>query len=125
MPRLPHQGIAAARTPVFPLTEDFGDDLWSEFKPSLTELHAIVTDNYIDGSDPVLHVRCRDGRNWTIELASRARNVAIGLTGAAALPGDEVHVIGRRTRHFGEYRIKAVHLTIGDRAFELYPEALC
>lgn len=121
MPRLPEAGIAALRTPAFDLNTI---DTWNDFKPHLTRLEAVVTDNYATGSDPVLCVRDAEGRNWTVELASRARNVEIGLTESAALPGDPVSVIGRRTRHFGEQRIKAVHLTIADRAFELYPGAL-
>lgn len=121
MPRLPEAGIAALRTPAFDLTTI---ETWDDFKARLTRLDAVVTDNYATGSDPVLCVRDADGRNWTVELASRARNMEIGLTESAALPGDPVRVIGRRTRHFGEQRIKAVHLTIADRAFELYPGAL-
>ncbi|MFC3628447.1 hypothetical protein ACFOM8_03210 [Paracoccus angustae] len=123
MPRLPQTGIADRRTPAFTLP-DVRDGSWDEFKPHLTQLDAELTDNYAAGSDPVLCVRDRDGRNWTIELASHARNAEIGLSQAAALPGDPVRVIGRRTRHFGEQRIKAVHLTIAGRPFELYPGAL-
>lgn len=123
MPRLPAYGIAALRTPAFDPTL-IDDDTWDEFKPHLTELEAVVTDNYATGSDPVLCVSDKDGRNWTIELAGRARNAAIGLSDAAALPGDPVRVIGRRTRHFGEQRIKAVHLIIAGRTFDLYPGAL-
>ncbi|MCZ0960326.1 hypothetical protein [Paracoccus benzoatiresistens] len=123
MPRLPETGIADVRTPAFDLPNAL-DTTWSEFKPHLTQLEAVVTDNYIDGSDPVLCASDEDGRNWTIELASHARNAEIGLKGSAVLPGDPVRVIGRRTRHFGEQRIKAVHLTIAGRPFELYPGAL-
>ena len=122
MPRLPETGIADRRTPAFAPAPAI--DIWDEFKPHLTQLDAELTDNYAAGSDPVLCVRDRDGRNWTIELASHARNAEIGLSKAAALPGDPVRVIGRRTRHFGEQRIKAVHLTIAGRPFELYPGAL-
>lgn len=121
MPRLPDTGIAALRTPAFDLTA-IPD--WDDFKPNLTRLEAVVTDNYATGSDPVLCVRDADGRNWTVELAGRARNAEIGLTERAALPGDPVSIIGRRTRHFGEQRIKAVQLVIAGRTFELYPGAL-
>lgn len=124
MPRLPVYGIAALRTPAFDLTTTIDDDIWDEFQPHLTELEAVVTDNYATGSDPVLCVRDKNGRNWTIELASRVRNAEIGLKESAALPGDPVRIIGRRIRHFGEQRIKAVHLTIAGRAFEVYPGAL-
>ncbi|MTD99918.1 hypothetical protein GIY56_06440 [Paracoccus sp. YIM 132242] len=123
MPRVLEHGTADSRTPAFVPTP-IDDDAWDEFKPHLTRLEAVVTDNYVSGSDPVICVRDEDGRNWTVELASRARNTEIGLKESAAMPGDPVRVIGRRTRHFGEQRIKAVHLTIAGRPFELYPGAL-
>jgi len=68
------------------------DHTWDEFKPCFTELEAVVTDNYSDGSDPVLCVRDEDGCNWTIELASHARNAEIGLKASAALPGDPIRI---------------------------------
>lgn len=88
-------------------------------REELVRLDAIVTDNYIAGSDPTLQVRAPDGVNWTIELAKRAHNREAGLTESQALPGDVVTVVGHRTQSFGEYRIKARHLTIGGRSFDL------
>lgn len=123
MPRLPITSIAAARTPALTLPKEYRDDPWLDFKPELMEVDAIVIDNNIDSSDPVLNVRARGGRNWTIELADRARHAEIGLKTSAALPFERIHVIGRRTRIFGEYRIKALRLIIGDRIFDLYPDA--
>ena len=105
--RVPDDGLAhmAGRLP----SED-GD---------LIRLDAIVTDNYISGSDPALQVRAPDGVNWTIELASRSRNRDAGLTESQALPGDLVAVVGRQISHFGENRIKAQRLTIAGRSFDL------
>lgn len=85
----------------------------------MVRLDAIVTDNYIDGSDPTLQVRAPDGVNWTIELSSRAQNRQAGLTESQALPGDVVTVVGQAIPAFGENRIKARHLTIGGRKFDL------
>ncbi len=94
-----------------------------EFKQKLMLIEAVVTDNYIDGSDPLLYVRGHDGRNWAVELGTRSHNERLGLTGAAAMPGDRIRVVGRRTRLFGEYRIKAVRLSIGDRTYRLHSPA--
>lgn len=69
-----------------------------------------------------MQVRAHDGVNWTIELASRSRNARAGLTESQALPGDQVSVVGRRTAQFGENRIKATHVTIGDKTFDLSEE---
>ncbi|MEE2862482.1 MAG: hypothetical protein VYB46_16980 [Pseudomonadota bacterium] len=89
----------------------------------LTRLDATITDININGSDPTLQVRAPDGMNWTIELASHARNRAIGLTNAAMLPGDRVQVAGEPARAFGETRIKALRLTINDQRFDLAEES--
>lgn len=85
----------------------------------LIRLDAIVTDNYISGSDPVLQVRAPDGVNWTIELSTGFHNRQVGLTESQALPGDVVTVVGQAMQVFGENRIKARHLTIGGRSFDL------
>lgn len=117
-------GGAALRPAAGALSSAMETPDWDDFKPHLTEIRAVVIDNNIQGSDPVLCVRDPDGRNWTVELASRTRNAEIGLKASAALPGDPVRIIGRRTRHFGEQRIKAVHLEIAGRSFALYPGAI-
>lgn len=88
----------------------------------LVRLDAVVTDNNIAGSDPVLQVRAPDGMNWTIELASHSRNEHAGLRASLALPGDAVSVVGHAMHAFGESRIKARHLTIGGRSFDLSGE---
>lgn len=124
MPYLALFGIAVECKPVFAPDDALAGDKWSDFDDEMIRLDAIVIDNNISGSDPTLQVRARDGVNWTIELASRHRNRDAGLTESQALPGDLASVVGRRIHHFGENRIKAVHVTIGDRQFDLYPGAL-
>ncbi|MDP5308834.1 hypothetical protein [Paracoccus spongiarum] len=124
MPRFPAFGIAVDRKPVFARDDILPHDRWSEFEEEPTRLDATITDVNIGGSDPTIQVRAADGVNWTIELAPHSRNREAGLTAAMALPGDRVSVVGRRTHHFGENRVKALHLTIADREFVLYPDCL-
>ncbi|SES90659.1 hypothetical protein [Paracoccus homiensis] len=118
-----HPGLAGAQRRVFAYDDMIARDAWSDFDAELIRFEAVVTDNNIAGSDPTLQVRAPDGTNWTIELANHARNDQVGLTQAQALPGDPVQVHGRRIHHFGENRIKATRLTIGEREFLLFPEA--
>lgn len=117
-------GIDVNDRRVFARDDLLAQDGWSDFEDNLTRLDATITDIYISGSDPTLQVRARDGVNWTIELADRGRNRDAGLTDRAALPGDSISILGRRTHHFGENRIKAMQLTIGNKSFELYPDCL-
>lgn len=122
MPHFPSFGPAVVRQPVLAPDDALAQDRWTEFEDGLIRLDATVIDNNIGGSDPTLQVRAHDGLNWTIALATRNRNLAAGLTESQALPGDSVSVVGRRTQHFGENRIKATHVTIGDKSFYLYPD---
>ena len=96
---------------------------WSGFENDLTRLDATITDLAIGGSQPSIQVRARDGVNWTIELAGRDRTHAAGLTDRQAAPGDTVQIVGHQSRSTSDSRIKARHLTIAGRAFELYPDA--
>ncbi len=123
MSRLIHQGFAPRQSACL-ILPDSADEGWTDFKEKLTRLDGIVTDNFIDGSDPVLQIRAEDGRNWTVELGSRAQNDAAGLTAASAMPDDPVTIMGRRTRNFGEYRIKALRVMIANKAFDLFPDSI-
>lgn len=122
MLHFPGTGIAILQPRCFGRDDLVARENWSDFEEDATRLTATVTDSNISGSDPTLQVRARDGVNWTVELGSRVRNREAGLTPAQVMPGDRVQILGRRTHHFGEYRIKAMNLTIGDRAFDLYPD---
>ncbi|RMC37470.1 hypothetical protein [Paracoccus alkanivorans] len=124
MPHFPCFGINVIRTRLFSPDDGLSDDRWSDFEDELTRLDATITDINISGSDPTLQVRASDGVNWTIELGGHSRNRETGLEDALATPGDPISVVGRCTHHFGENRIKAVKLTIGDRDYQLYPEEL-
>lgn len=124
MPRIPFFGFAVDRTPVFARDDILPSDRWSDFEEDLTRLEATITDISISGSDPSIQVRARDGMNWTIELGGRSRNRDVGLLDARPIPGDKVTVLGRRTHHFGEARIKALQLTIDDQEYAIYPELL-
>ena len=129
MPHFPLFGPAVVRKPVLAPDDALVQDRWTDFDDEMIRLDAIVIDNNIGGSDPTLQVRACDGVNWTIELATRSRNLKAGLTESQAgylrdflSVGDPVSVVGRRTAHFGENRIKATHVTIGEKAFDLSPD---
>ncbi len=115
-------GLAGATRRVHACDDLIARDLWADFDDEVIQMEAVVIDNNIGGTDPSLQVRARDGVNWTIELASHARNNQVGLTPSQALPGDPVQIRGRRTHHFGENRIKATRVTIAAREFALFAE---
>lgn len=123
MPHFPPFGPLAPRKPLSAPDDALAHDRWSDFDDERIVLDAVIIDNNISGSVPALEVRAADGGSWTVELGRHARNEAAGLTQAQALPGDRVAVVGRPAHRFGENRIKALHVTIAERRFDLYPEA--
>ena len=124
MQYFPLSGRIALRSRTHARDDILAHESWSAFEAETTLLEATVIDNNITGSDRTLQVRAADGYNWTIELADRARNEDVGLDNGSAATGDTVVVVGMRAQHFGENRIKAVQLTIGDKDYALYPELL-
>lgn len=122
MPHFSCLGAKALLSRCFAPEGAAGKDQWSDYESELTQIDAVLTDINILASDPTLQVRARNGANWTVELGDHRRNRKSGLGDTPATPGDHVTVIGRRTSYFGEYRIKAVRLIIGDTEYELYPE---
>ncbi|MDB6176638.1 hypothetical protein PAF17_03860 [Paracoccus sp. Z330] len=122
MLRFANSGLIACRGPLFARDDVISRDHWAEYEDDVTRLDAVITDIYINGTDPTLQVRASDGVNWTVELAGHARNREVGLEDANASPGDSVIVWGRQTHHFGETRIKALKIAILDRVFDLFPD---
>lgn len=122
MPHFSCLGAKALLSRCFAPEDTTGSKQWSEFEEELTKIEAVLTDINILASDPTLQIRARDGANWTVELGDRRRNREAGLEDAIVTPGDPVVVTGHRTNYFGEYRIKAVRLTIGKTEYALYPE---
>ena len=97
---------------------------WADFESEPVTLAARVTDVNVTGSDPTIQVRAEDGMNWTIDLTGRSRIREAGLTPRDIGPGDDVVVLGHRSQHFGESRIRALRLSADGRDFVLHPEAL-
>lgn len=109
------------RMPVRALDERMAAAVHPVSAADVFHLDGTVTDNNIDGIDPTIQVRAGDGRNCIIELAGHARNRQIGLTGARIATGDRILVLGLRSPHVGENRIKASLLTLGGDEFALTP----
>lgn len=93
------------------------------YEAELTQLDARITDLGLSGSRPSLQVRAHDGMNWTVELGDRAKTRDAGLTDHDAAPGDPVSIRGHRATGFGDWRIRAISLTIAGRDFALMPDA--
>ncbi|TRW97404.1 hypothetical protein FNJ84_07770 [Paracoccus sp. M683] len=96
---------------------------WSGFDDEVTRLDATITDLGMSSGHPTFQVRAHDGMNWTVELGQKTRADKAGLTGRSVAPGDKVLITGHQASGFGDFRFKALRLTIAGRAFELYPEA--
>ncbi|MCQ0971320.1 hypothetical protein MLD63_12890 [Paracoccus sp. TK19116] len=117
---MPDRALFVLRAP----DDGIGRADWGDFDAEPLTMAARVTDVNVTGSDPTIQVRAEDGLNWTIDLTGRSRIRDAGLTPRDIGPGDDIVVLGHRSHHFGESRIRALRLSTGGRDFDLHPEAL-
>ena len=97
---------------------------WSWAEGEQTELRGTLREVYIGQPHPTLRVEVPGSGTWVVELAPPGRTAQAGFTTASAATGDEVLILGSRSRQAGERRMKAVRLTVRDRTYDLYPERI-
>lgn len=107
-------GIAA---PVLPALAHHG---WAWTADGLFELTGIVKAVYVGNPHATLDVDV-EGVVWRVELAPPGPTTAAGFTEETAKPGDEVVALGNRSLDPNENRMKAVRITVGGKAYDVYP----
>ncbi|MBF6617122.1 DUF6152 family protein [Pollutimonas thiosulfatoxidans] len=73
---------------------------------------------------PRLEVETPNDGVWRIELANPAQTKRAGFIEGSAKPGDSVNVTGNRSKDHTEKRMKAVQITVGDKAYDIYPDRI-
>lgn len=96
---------------------------WPGYESETTQLSAHITDLALSNSHPSLQVRARDGINWTVELGDRVSLLKAGLNDRMLVPGDQIAVMGHCAHEFGDFRIRALRLTVLGRDYNLAAEA--
>lgn len=91
---------------------------WTEDTPF--ELSGVIEEVYVGNPHVTLKVRAEDGV-WDVDLAPLARSVRAGFDEGAANVGDEVTLIGFRSRDHAERHMKAARVIVNGTTYDVYP----
>lgn len=69
-------------------------------------------------------MKAEDGRIWQVDLGNPNQTKRSGFTGDTAKVGDEITVLGNRTKEPNEAHMKAVRITVGGKQYDMYPERI-
>jgi hypothetical protein len=109
--------VIALATPVLPALAHHG---WGWTEDGFFELTGIVKAVYVGNPHATLDVDV-EGVVWRVELAPPGPTMAAGFTEETVKPGDEVVALGNRSQDPNETRMKAVRVTVGGKAYDVYP----
>ena len=93
---------------------------WSWTQDGFFELTGTITAIFYGNPHPTLDVEA-DGETWRVDLATARATQNAGFLEDTAKVGDEVTVIGNRSRDESERLMKAVRVTVGGKTYDVYP----
>lgn len=93
---------------------------WSWTQDEFFELTGIIDDIYIGNPHATLDVDV-GGEIWNVDLAPLRPTTNAGFVEGVAKKGDEVTVIGHRSRDAEERLMKAVRVITGGKTYDVYP----
>lgn len=105
---------------VLPAMPAFAHHGWAWTEEAFFELTGIIKSVYVGNPHATMDVDV-DGVVWRVELAPPGPTMAAGFTEETANPGDEVVALGNRSLDPNEKRMKAVRITVGGKAYDIYP----
>jgi hypothetical protein len=94
---------------------------WTEETPFT--LTGVIEEIYLGNPHAALKVRAEDGL-WEVDLAPPSRTIRAGFDESAAKVGDEVTLVGYRSRDHSERRMKAARVTVNGKSYDVYPDQL-
>jgi hypothetical protein len=97
---------------------------WTWAEDELTTLEATVVSVSMAPPHPSLVVTDASGQDWQVELGNPGRTTRSGFAADTVAPGGAITILGQRALDPGEYRIKAVRVTVEGRDFDMYPERI-
>ena len=113
-------GLAAA----FMATAALAHHGWSWAEADQIELTGTVKKVVIAPPHPTIDLTATDGVDWHIELGNPRQTERSGFNAESAKPGDTITVLGNRSQDPDEKRLKAVKVTVGEKAYEIYPDRI-
>ncbi|HEY8608467.1 MAG TPA: DUF6152 family protein [Noviherbaspirillum sp.] len=97
---------------------------WAWAEEEQSELKGTITEISMAPPHPVLRVKAQDGRLWQVDLGNPNQTQRSGFTGDTAKAGDDITVLGNRTKEPNKAHIKAVRITVGGKQYDMYPERI-
>lgn len=97
---------------------------WSWAEDEQSELQGTISDISMAPPHPALRVKAQDGREWQIDLGNPSQTQRSGFTGDTAKVGDDITVLGNRTKEPNKAHMKAVRITVGGKQYDMYPERI-
>ena len=97
---------------------------WSWAQEEQSELKGTITEISMAPPHPALRVKDQDGRVWQVDLGNPSQTQRSGFSGDTAKVGDDITVLGNRTKEPNKAHIKAVRITVGGKQYDMYPERI-
>jgi hypothetical protein len=95
---------------------------WAEGEQS--ELKGTIAEISMAPPHPALRVKDQNGRLWQVDLGNPNQTQRSGFSGDTAKVGDDITVLGNRTKEPNKAHIKAVRITVGGKQYDMYPERI-
>ncbi|WP_137125885.1 DUF6152 family protein [Roseomonas sp. HF4] len=121
--RFRRRALLGAAAAALPATAALAHHGWSWAEGEQTELRGTIREVYIGAPHPTLRVEAADGM-WTVELGNPRQTAAAGFNAQSAAAGDAVVALGNRSISPAERRLKAVRITVRERAYDIYPSRI-
>ena len=97
---------------------------WDWAEEGQSELKGTVAEISMAPPHPALRVKSQDGRLWQVDLANPNQTQRSGFTGDSAKAGDDITVLGNRTKEPNKAHMKAVRITVGGKQYDMYPDRI-
>ncbi|MFC7299639.1 DUF6152 family protein [Herminiimonas aquatilis] len=97
---------------------------WTWAEEEQSELKGTITEISMAPPHPAMRVKAQDGRLWQVDLGNPNQTQRSGFTGDTAKAGDDITVLGNRSKEPNKAHIKAVRITVGGKQYDMYPERI-
>lgn len=97
---------------------------WAWAEEEQSELKGTIAEISMAPPHPTLRVKAQDGRLWQVDLGNPNQTQRSGFTGDSAKAGDDITVLGNRTKEANKAHMKAVRIKVGGQQYDMYPERI-